>query len=376
VAQWAANFLCHGLAVPQSEMNVERTSRVSPSRVPEPIPADPGPLLEDALFQIKRVVVGQDRMVERALVCLLARGHCLVEGVPGIAKTLTMSTLARVIGAQFTRLQFTPDLVPADIVGTRIWRPSREEFEIEWGPVFTNILLTDEINRAPAKVQSALLEVMAERQVSIAGVTRPVPEPFLVLATQNPIEAEGVYALPEAQRDRFLMQITVNQPSYADEIEIARRMSGDVPVAEQVVTVEQLLALQDAAAEAFVHHAVRDYAVRIVMATREPAEWKLPDLVGQIALGASPRATLGLIAAARGHALLHGRRHVIPQDVFDVTPEVLRHRLLLTYDALAAQVTVDDVINRVLATVPPPRVAPRQDEPSDDASAPPIEHTA
>jgi MoxR-like ATPase len=334
---------------------VPRTSQPQP-------PTDPGPLLEEALFQVKRVIVGQDRMVERAFVCLLARGHCLVEGVPGIAKTLTMSTLAQVIGAQFTRLQFTPDLVPADIVGTRIWRPSREEFEIEWGPVFTNILLTDEINRAPAKVQSALLEVMAERHVSIAGVTRQVPEPFLVLATQNPIEAEGVYALPEAQRDRFLMQITVHHPTYAEEIEIARRMSADVPVPEQVLTVEQLVALQDAAANAFVHHAVRDYAVRIVMATRAPADWKVPDLAGQIALGASPRATLGLVAAARGHALLHGRHHVLPKDIFDVAPEVLRHRLLLTYDALAAQVSVDDVIGRVLAAVPPPRVAPQQDE--------------
>ena len=327
-----------------------------------------GALLEDALFQVKRVIVGQDRMVERALVCLLARGHCLVEGVPGLAKTLAMSTIARVTGATFTRLQFTPDLVPADIVGTRIWRPSREEFEIEWGPVFTNILLADEINRAPAKVQAALLEVMAERQVSIGGQTRQVPEPFLVLATQNPIESEGVYTLPEAQRDRFLMQIVVNQPSFEEEMEIARRMSEDVPVPEQVLTAEQLVVLQDEARSVFVHHAVREYAVRIVMSTRAPGDWGLPDLVGHIALGASPRATLGLLAAARAHALLHGRRYVVPRDVYDIAPEVLRHRVLLTYDALADQVRVDDLIGRVLATVAPPRVAPQQDEPAPMAA--------
>src|SRR6202011_2118332 len=202
-------------------------------------------VLEDALFQVKRVIVGQDRMVERSFVCLLARGHCLIEGVPGLAKTLTVSTLARVIGGSFTRIQFTPDLVPADIVGTRIWRPSREEFDIEWGPVFANIVLADEINRAPAKVQSALLEVMAERQVSIGGNTRAVPDPFLVLATQNPIESEGVYALPEAQRDRFLMQIVVSQPSYAEESEIVRRMGVRPPEAARVLSVEQLLALQE-----------------------------------------------------------------------------------------------------------------------------------
>src|ERR1700680_3617356 len=214
-----------------------------------PLTAVPGTqqvaaLLEDALFQVKRVIVGQDRMVERAMVCLLARGHCLIEGVPGLAKTLTVSTLAKVIGGSFARLQFTPDLVPADIVGTRIWRPSREEFDIEWGPVFANIVLADEINRAPAKVQSALLEVMAERQVSIAGHTEPTPTPFLVLATQNPIESEGVYALPEAQRDRFMMQIDVHQPSYEDETEIARRMGVRAPEATQMLTIEQLVELQ------------------------------------------------------------------------------------------------------------------------------------
>jgi MoxR-like ATPase len=320
-------------------------------------------LLEDALFEVKRVIVGQDRMVERAVICLLAGGHALIEGVPGLAKTLTVSTMARVVGGSFARIQFTPDLVPADIVGTRVWRPSREEFDIEWGPVFANLVLADEINRAPAKVQSALLEVMAERQVSIAGQTKPLPKPFLVLATQNPIESEGVYALPEAQRDRFMMQIVVQQPSYEEENEIARRMGTKPPQANGVLTIEQLQALQGVVDEIFVHHAVRDYAVRLVMATRDPASWGLPELSPHLALGASPRATLGLLDAGRALALLRGRRYVIPQDVFDVTPEVLRHRLILTYDALAQNITPDDVIRHVISTVPAPHVTPRQDEP-------------
>jgi MoxR-like ATPase len=327
--------------------------------------------LEDALFQIKRVVVGQERLVERAMLALLTGGHCLIEGVPGLAKTLTVSTLARVVGGEFTRIQFTPDLVPADIVGTRIWRPSHEQFDIEWGPVFANIVLADEINRAPAKVQSALLEVMAERQVSIAGTTRRVPEPFLVLATQNPIESEGVYSLPEAQRDRFLMHIQVDAPSYAEETAIAERMSISAPEPEQVLTLDQLKRAQTAVSEVFVHHAVRDYAVRLVMATREPAEWKLPELAGQIALGASPRGTLGLLAAGRALAVLRGRRFLVPQDVYDVAPEVLRHRVMLTYDAIAAETTADDIVKKVLATVPAPRVAPSQDAvgANDDNSA-------
>src|ERR1700736_6000338 len=254
-------------------------------------------LLEDALFQVKRVIVGQDRLVERTLVCLLAKGHCLIEGVPGLAKTLTVSTMAQVVGGTFSRLQFTPDLVPADIVGTRIWRPSREEFDIEWGPVFANIVLADEINRAPAKVQSALLEVMAERQGSIGGHTRRLEGAFLVMATQNPIESEGVYALPEAQRDRFMMQIVVSHPSYEEETEIARRMGVPAPEADRVLSGEQLPALQVAVEDVFIHHAVQDYAVRLVMATRDPARWNLPDLASQVALGASPRATLGLLAA-------------------------------------------------------------------------------
>jgi MoxR-like ATPase len=318
--------------------------------------------LESALFEVKRVIVGQDRMVERAMICLLARGHCLIEGVPGLAKTLTVSTLSQVVGGTFARIQFTPDLVPADIVGTRVWRPSREEFDIEWGPVFANLVLADEINRAPAKVQSALLEVMAERHVSIAGQTKKLPAPFLVLATQNPIESEGVYALPEAQRDRFLMQIVVNQPSYVEEIEIARRMGVKPPEAQQVLTLEQLAALQAAVDDVFVHHAVQDYAVRLVMATRDPNAWGVPAIAPHIGLGASPRATLGLLSAGRALALLRGRRFLVPQDVYDVAPEILRHRLILTYDALADGVVADDVIGQLLATMPQPQVTPRQDE--------------
>ena len=327
-------------------------------------------LLENALFQVKRVIVGQDRMVERAMVALLARGHCLIEGVPGIAKTLMVSTLAKVVGGSFARLQFTPDLVPADIVGTRVWRPSREDFDIEWGPVFANLVLADEINRAPAKVQSALLEVMAERQVSIGGVTRELPKPFLVLATQNPIESEGVYALPEAQRDRFLMQVVVKQPTYQEETEIAHRMGVTPPEADTVLSIPQLLELQRAVDGIFVHHAVQDYAVRLVMATREPEAWGVPELAPHISLGASPRATLGLISAGRALALLRGRRYLVPQDVFDVAPEVLRHRLILTYDALAQGITTDDVVRHVVSTIPAPHVTPRQDDPSGYTAAP------
>ena len=328
-------------------------------------------LIEDALFQVKRVIVGQDRMVERALLCLIARGHCLIEGVPGLAKTLTVSTLAQVTGGTFARIQFTPDLVPADIVGTRIWRPSTEAFDIEWGPVFANIVLADEINRAPAKVQSALLEVMAERQVSIAGTTRPLPAPFLVMATQNPIESEGVYALPEAQRDRFLMQIVVTQPSYTEELEIARRMGVRAPKPEMVLTTEQLVALQAQADDVFVHHAVQEYAVRLVMATRDPKTWWMDDLTPLIALGASPRATLGLLSAGRALAVVRGRRFLLPQDIAEVAPEILRHRIMLSYDALADGIKVDDVVQRIISGTEAPRIAPQQDTNGAMPSFPP-----
>ena len=256
----------------------------------------------------------------------------------------------------------SPDLVPADIVGTRVWRPSREEFEIEWGPVFANFVLADEINRAPAKVQAALLEVMAERHVSIAGQTRSLPDPFVVLATQNPIESEGVYALPEAQRDRFLMQVVVSQPSYAEETEIARRMSVQPPEARPTLSLERLVELQALVDGVFVHHAISDYAVRMVMATRAPAEWGVAAIGEHVALGAGPRATLGLLAAARALALLRGRRFVVPEDVREVAPEVLRHRLILTYDAMASGVGADDVVAMLLASVAEPQVTTREQQ--------------
>jgi MoxR-like ATPase len=314
--------------------------------------------VERVLFEVSRVVVGQDRMIERVLVCLLARGHCLLEGVPGVAKTLAVATVARAVGGDFARLQFTPDLVPSDVVGTRVYRMGREEFDVELGPVFVNFVLADEINRAPAKVQSALLEVMAERQVSLGGHTYPLPDPFLVLATQNPIESEGVYPLPEAQRDRFLMKVPVGYPSPSEELEIVRRMGSHPPQAEQVLSPTDLLRLQDAAADIFVHHAVADYAVRLVLATRDPGAFGVPSLAGALAYGASPRASLGLVAAARALALIRGRDYVLPDDVAAVAPEVLPHRLVLSYEALADGLPPESVVAEILRATPRPTVAP------------------
>jgi len=316
--------------------------------------------LERVLFEIKRVIVGQDRLVERMLVALLARGHVLLEGVPGVAKTLAVETLARAVGGKFARLQFTPDLVPADIIGTRIYKAGQDAFETELGPVFANFVLTDEINRAPAKVQSALLEVMAERQVSIGGVTHPLPDPFLVLATQNPIESEGVYPLPEAQRDRFLMKVLVDYPTPEEEREIVYRMGAEPPVAETVLGPDELRRLQATATRVFVHHALVDYVVRVVVATRTPREHGMDDVATWVSYGASPRASLGLIAASRALALVRGRDYVLPQDVLDVTADVLRHRLVLSYDAIADGVPADHIVKRIVQTVPLPQVAPRQ----------------
>jgi MoxR-like ATPase len=330
-------------------------------------PAQDASALERALFEVKRVIVGQDRMIERMFIALLARGHCLIEGVPGVAKTLAVETLARVVGGSFSRIQFTPDLVPADIVGTRIYRPSSEKFDVELGPVFVNFLLADEINRAPAKVQSALLEVMAEQHVSIGGTTYPVPRPFLVMATQNPIEQEGVYPLPEAQRDRFLMKINVGYPTDAEEREIVYRMGVAAPQPETVLSPEQLMGLQGKADEVFVHNALVDYTVRVVLATRTPAEYGVAEVAQLIQYGASPRASLGIVRATRALALLRGRDYVLPQDILDVAPDILRHRLVLSYDALADDVPSDHIIERVLAAVPMPSVAPRQ----QPAAAPP-----
>ncbi|GAA0804297.1 AAA family ATPase [Spirilliplanes yamanashiensis] len=323
-------------------------------------PAQDAGQLERALFEVKRVIVGQDRMVERMFVALLARGHCLIEGVPGVAKTLAVETLARVVGGSFSRVQFTPDLVPADIVGTRIYRQSSEKFDVELGPVFVNFLLADEINRAPAKVQSALLEVMAEKQVSIGGETHRVPDPFLVMATQNPIEQEGVYPLPEAQRDRFLMKIVVGYPTDAEEREIVYRMGVSAPEPSVVFTPHDLLALQRKADQVFVHNALVDYTVRLVLATRAPAQHNLPDVAQLIQYGASPRASLGIVRATRALALLRGRDYALPQDVQDIAADVLRHRLVLSYDALADDIPADHIVGRIMSAVPMPSVAPRQ----------------
>ncbi len=279
---------------------------------PAPVPpAQDAGEIERVLFEIKQVIVGQDRMIERMIVGLLAKGHLLIEGVPGVAKTLAVETLASTVGASFARLQFTPDLVPADIIGTRVYRQGKDSFDTELGPIFANFVLTDEINRAPAKVQSAMLEVMAEQQVSLGGRTYPMPLPFLVLATQNPIESEGVYPLPEAQRDRFLMKIVVDYPSTEEEREIVYRMGVSPPVPQQVLNPDALLRLQEATGRVFVHHALVDYVVRVVVSTRRPAEHGMTDVAGWVSYGASPRASLGMIAAARALALLRGRDYVL-----------------------------------------------------------------
>ncbi|AMT73834.1 ATPase [Mycobacteroides immunogenum] len=336
--------------------SVGPASHAAPQGATSPALAAEVQNLERAIFEVKRVIVGQDRLVERILVGLLAKGHVLLEGVPGVAKTLAVETFAKVVGGSFSRVQFTPDLVPTDIIGTRIYRQGKEEFDIELGPVVANFLLADEINRAPAKVQSALLEVMAERHVSIGGKTYPMPKPFLVMATQNPIENEGVYPLPEAQRDRFLFKINVDYPTVEEEREIIYRMGVTPPEPKQILSADALLRLQDLAANNFVHHALVDYVVRVIAATRNPAQFGLGDVANWISYGASPRASLGIIASSRALALVRGRDYVIPQDVIEVIPDVLRHRLVMSYDALADEVSADTAINRILQTVGLPQV--------------------
>jgi MoxR-like ATPase len=311
-------------------------------------------LLGDAIAQVQRVIVGQEHMVEQLMVALLAQGHCLLEGVPGVAKTLAVRSFATVVGGEFARIQFTPDLVPSDIVGTRIYRSSQEKFDVELGPIFVNFLLADEINRAPAKVQAAMLEAMAEQQVSIGGTTYPVPQPFIVIATQNPIESEGVYPLPEAQRDRFLLKVDVPYPAGNEEFEILRRMSVDPPSSQPVLNPQMILKLQRQAEEVFVHNLVAEYIVRLVLATRTPAEFSLPDLTSVIQIGCSPRATLGLVAAARALALIHGRDYVLPTDVQSVAKDVMAHRIVLGFDAVADNIAPAQVIERIVAMVPPP----------------------
>ncbi|MGN6609471.1 MAG: AAA family ATPase [Jatrophihabitans sp.] len=323
-------------------------------------PAADASAIERVLFEVKRVIVGQERLVERMMVSVLAQGHCLLEGVPGVAKTLAVETLARTVTGSFSRLQFTPDLVPSDIIGTRIYRPGAEQFDTELGPIMANFVLADEINRAPAKVQSAMLEVMAEKHVTIGGVRFDVPKPFLVLATQNPIESEGVYPLPEAQRDRFLMKVVVDYPTAAEEREIVYRMGVQPPVANAVINTDELQRLQQTAGRVFVHHALVDYVVRLVLATRTPQQLGLNDVAQWVSYGASPRASLGLIAAGRALALMRGRDYVLPQDILDIAVDVLAHRLVLSYDAIADGVPAAHAVRRILQTVPLPQVAPRQ----------------
>ncbi|MDE2003621.1 MAG: MoxR family ATPase [Betaproteobacteria bacterium] len=310
--------------------------------------------MERILYEVKKVVVGQDHFLERVLVAMLAQGHLLVEGVPGLAKTLTVKTLARVIHGSFRRIQFTPDLVPADLVGTRIYNQRTGEFATSLGPVFTHLLLADEINRAPAKVQSALLEVMQECQVTIAGETHRVPEPFLVMATQNPIETEGTYPLPEAQVDRFMMKVLVGYPSEEEEFVIVERVTGAAVDVAAVATTEELGALQRRCRSGYVDPSLVQYAVRLSAATREPDRYGVPDTAKYIAYGASPRASIHLIEAARALAFLRGRDYALPDDVKDVAPDVLRHRLVLSYEALADGVTPDDLVRKVMQRIAAP----------------------
>jgi MoxR-like ATPase len=313
--------------------------------------------LEQALFEIRRVIAGQDQMLERVLVCLLAQGHLLIEGVPGLAKTLTIKTTAGVLGGSFSRVQFTPDLVPSDLVGTRIYRPDQGTFDTELGPVFCNFLLADEINRAPAKVQSALLEVMQERQVTIAHDTHPVPSPFLVMATQNPIESEGTYPLPEAQVDRFMLKILIDYPEHDEELTIVQRQLVAAPDLRETLTLDELRELQAAVFEVYVDPALISYAVQLAAATRNPAAAGLADLVGYIDFGASPRGPISVIQASRALALLRGRDYATTDDVRALAKDALRHRLVLSYQALAEGMSPDRILDAVLAAVPAPETS-------------------
>ncbi|MDP9252068.1 MAG: AAA family ATPase [Chloroflexota bacterium] len=319
----------------------------------------PGSQMERLLFEIKKVIVGQDLLLERIVVALLARGHLLVEGVPGLAKTLAVKTVAQAISGEFKRIQFTPDLVPADLVGTRIYNQKNGEFQTSLGPVFTNLLLADEINRAPAKVQSALLEVMQERQVTIGRETHKVPDPFLVMATQNPIETEGTYALPEAQVDRFMMKVLITYPSEMDEFVIVERMTSPLAAIQSVLTTEQLIGLQRETDRVFVDPVLMEYVVRLVTATRSPKDYGVPDIAKYITYGASPRASINIVLTARALAFMRGRSYVLAQDLSDVAVDVLRHRIVLSYEALSDDVTSDTLIAKVMERIPVP-TAPMQ----------------
>jgi MoxR-like ATPase len=320
------------------------------------VPSSVKERLEQTLFEIKRVIAGQDAMLERVLVCLLAQGHLLLEGVPGLAKTLTIKTTAQVLGGTFSRIQFTPDLVPSDLVGTRIYRPGAGEFETELGPVFCNFLLADEINRAPAKVQSALLEVMQERQVTIGHQSHPVPEPFLVMATQNPIESEGTYPLPEAQVDRFLLKVVIGYPEHDEELTIVQRQLVPQPDLRQVLSLETLKELQRAVFDVYVDPALISYAVTLATATRDPAAHGLVGLDKYITFGASPRGPISVVQAARALALLRGRDYVLAEDVQGLAKDAFRHRLVLSYQALAEEVSADSIIDQVLGAIPLPQI--------------------
>ena len=319
--------------------------------------AESAELMERILYEVKRVVVGQDRFLERVMVALLAQGHLLVEGVPGLAKTLTVKTLANAVQGSFKRIQFTPDLVPADLVGTRIYNQKSGEFSTVVGPVFANLLLADEINRAPAKVQSALLEVMQERQVTIAGETHTVPNPFVVMATQNPIDTEGTYPLPEAQVDRFMMKVIVDYPSDEEEFVIVQRVTGPRLDLVPIATTEQLQVLQQACRDVYVDPALIQYAVKLVAATRDPSRVGLGELKKFITYGASPRGTINLTEAARALALMRGRRYVLSEDMTDLVHDVLRHRLVLSYEALSDGISADAIISKIMAKVPAPAKA-------------------
>ena len=312
------------------------------------------PLMEKILYEVKKVVVGQEHFLERVLVAILADGHLLVEGVPGLAKTLTVKTLAETLRGSFRRIQFTPDLVPADLVGTRIFNQKTGEFSTSPGPVFTNLLLADEINRAPAKVQSALLEVMQEHQVTIAGKSYKVPRPFLVMATQNPIETEGTYPLPEAQMDRFMMKVLLDYPSSDEEFVIVERITGKPESVRAVATAEQVVGLQAEARKGYVDPGLMRYAVTLASSTRAPARVGLPELSRYILFGASPRATIHLVEAARALAFLRGRDYVHPRDMADMAPDVLRHRIVLSYEAVVDSVTSDLVLKKLMERIPLP----------------------
>jgi MoxR-like ATPase len=340
------------MSVPESE-----PTNVAPDATPsDGEQSESRLLLEEALVEIKRIIAGQDEMLERVLVCLVAGGHLLIEGVPGLAKTLTIKTTAAVLGGSFKRIQFTPDLVPSDLVGTRIYRPDRGDFDTELGPVFCNFLLADEINRAPAKVQSALLEVMQEHQVTIGHDTHAVPEPFLVMATQNPIESEGTYPLPEAQVDRFMLKVLVGYPERDEELTVVHRSLDDPVEVRQVLPLSRLATLQQAVKDIYVDPGLVSYAVSLATATREPASFGIDEIGELVAYGASPRGPIALVQSARALALVHGRDYVIPGDIRALVKDAFRHRLVLTYQALAEERTADAVLDAVVAAVPQPRL--------------------